>query len=80
MNDLKFPVVDDRYFKMPYFLTKQRSFAFVATMGYVITLELELLKKKVVWVNNHTELGALAFEGTVLDNISIVFEKESFTA
>ncbi|MCS5465101.1 hypothetical protein NWO25_14385 [Enterococcus lactis] len=39
-------VVDDRYFKMPYFLTKQRSFAFVATMGYVITLELELLKKK----------------------------------
>ncbi|MGS6484562.1 hypothetical protein ACU64K_12745 (plasmid) [Enterococcus faecium] len=25
------------------------------------------------------KLGALAFEGTVLDNISIVFEEESFT-
>ena len=40
---------------------------------------IRITEEKVVWVNNHTELGALAFEGTVLDNISIVFEEESFT-
>jgi len=39
-------VVDDRYFKMPYFFDQAKVICFVATMGYVITLELELLKKK----------------------------------
>ncbi|MDQ8448402.1 hypothetical protein Q3F24_12290 [Enterococcus faecium] len=70
-------VVDDRYFKMPYFFDQEKV---ICLCGYDGVRDyFGITEEKVVWVNNHTGLGALAFEGTVLDNISIVFEEESFT-
>lgn len=70
-------VVDDRYFKMPYFFDQAKV---ICLCGYDGVRDyFGITEEKVVWVNNHTGLGALAFKGTVLDNISIVFEEESFT-
>ncbi|MCB8537254.1 hypothetical protein KMA69_12285 [Enterococcus faecium] len=70
-------VVDDRYFKMPYFFDQAKV---IFLCGYDGVRDyFGITEEKVVWVNNHTGLGALAFEGTVLDNIYIVFEEESFT-
>lgn len=70
-------VVDDHYFKIPYFFDQAKVnclCGYDGVRGYF-----GITEEKVVWVNNHTGVSALAFEGTVLDNISIVFEKESFT-
>lgn len=65
-------VVDDRYFKMPYFFDQAKV---ICLCGYDGVRDyFGITEEKVVWVNNHTGLGALAFEGTVLDNISIVFD------
>lgn len=72
-------VVDDRYFKMPYFFDQAKVICLCGYDGVRDYFGIRITEEKVVWVNNHTELGALAFEGTVLNNISIVFEEESFT-
>ncbi|ENZ5655576.1 hypothetical protein ACT46A_002492 [Enterococcus hirae] len=53
-------VVDDRYFKMPYFFDQAKV---ICLCGYDGVRDyFGITEEKVVWVNNHTGLGALAFK------------------